>query len=301
MIWKIACALIAVILLSALGVLAFHRLGGGAPARPIAVAFPHPALGPDQACDPAPAFADAAARNAASLTSAPWSVFGRLEAGWETYAPLTTREIASACPPSAEGFAAALAAWQASQHLPAAGVMDEPTLQALRQVWLRRRPFVAATAHGVCPPPPPPDQLAVLRPEEAYGPQPIQLGVNVLVAYRALVAAARADSSAIRADRRLLTIFSGYRDPTVDAIRCAAAGDCGTITRANCSAHRTGTAIDIYLGEAPGLRPDSSADPNRLFQSRSPAYRWMVANADRFGFVNYPFEPWHWEWVGARP
>jgi hypothetical protein len=25
----------------------------------------------------------------------------------------------------------------------------------------------------------------------------------------------------------------------------------------------------------------------------------MVANAARFGFVNYPFEPWHWEWTGA--
>jgi zinc D-Ala-D-Ala carboxypeptidase len=21
----------------------------------------------------------------------------------------------------------------------------------------------------------------------------------------------------------------------------------------------------------------------------------------RFGFVNYPFEPWHWEWTGEPP
>ena len=33
----------------------------------------------------------------------------------------------------------------------------------------------------------------------------------------------------------------------------------------------------------------------------APAYRWLVANADRFGFVNYPFEPWHWEWTGEPP
>ena len=35
--------------------------------------------------------------------------------------------------------------------------------------------------------------------------------------------------------------------------------------------------------------------------SRTAVYRWMVANAARFGFVNYPFEPWHWEWTGEAP
>jgi D-alanyl-D-alanine carboxypeptidase len=32
--------------------------------------------------------------------------------------------------------------------------------------------------------------------------------------------------------------------------------------------------------------------------ARSPLYRWMVVNAGRFGFVNYAYEPWHWEWTG---
>ena len=27
--------------------------------------------------------------------------------------------------------------------------------------------------------------------------------------------------------------------------------------------------------------------------------RWLVANGHRFGFHNYPFEPWHWEWAPA--
>jgi LAS superfamily LD-carboxypeptidase LdcB len=26
----------------------------------------------------------------------------------------------------------------------------------------------------------------------------------------------------------------------------------------------------------------------------------MVTNADKYGFVNYAFEPWHWEWVGDK-
>ena len=86
-----------------------------------------------------------------------------------------------------------------------------------------------------------------------------------------------------------------------DAARCRAEGNCDGIVRARCSAHRTGLAADMYVGQAPGFGPDSSADPNRLFMTRTPTYRWLVANARRFGFVNYPFEPWHWEWTGESP
>jgi LAS superfamily LD-carboxypeptidase LdcB len=59
--------------------------------------------------------------------------------------------------------------------------------------------------------------------------------------------------------------------------------------------------MDIYLGSAPGYPPESSDDANRLYESRAPAYLWLVANAERFGFVNYAFEPWHWEWTGEPP
>jgi LAS superfamily LD-carboxypeptidase LdcB len=31
------------------------------------------------------------------------------------------------------------------------------------------------------------------------------------------------------------------------------------------------------------------------------AYRWLVSNARRYGFINYAFEPWHWEWTGEKP
>jgi LAS superfamily LD-carboxypeptidase LdcB len=26
------------------------------------------------------------------------------------------------------------------------------------------------------------------------------------------------------------------------------------------------------------------------------AYRWLVRNAERFGFCPYFYEPWHWEY-----
>ncbi len=115
-----------------------------------------------------------------------------------------------------------------------------------------------------------------------------------------MVAAAR-QSPVFHGDNRLFEIFSGFRSPTDDAARCAAEQNCQGVVRAACSPHRTGLAMDLFLGEAPGYTPDSSADANRLYLSRTSAYRWLVRNAPRFGFVNYPFEPWHWEWTGATP
>ena len=111
--------------------------------------------------------------------------------------------------------------------------------------------------------------------------------------------AARADEPAVAADHRLMSIFSAYRSPDYDAARCVRDNNCQGLTRAACSAHRTALAMDLYLGAAPGSAIDSSADVNRRFISQGVAYRWMVRNAGRFGFVNYPFEPWHWEWTGA--
>jgi hypothetical protein len=251
-----------------------------------------------EACERPATYAAAAAQNTQSKLAAAWSVFGRPETGWAIYAPLVAHEVGSDCPVESAGFARALAAWQSSRHIPASGVLDASSLTAMRLVWLARRPFVAQSEHGGCPPPPPAGQLVQARPDEGYELKPIQLQPQALEAWRAMVAAARGESGAIAADRRLLTIFSGYRDPVGDAAHCALSGACGTITRAFCSAHRTGLAMDLFVGAAPGYTPSSTDDPNRLYQSRTPAYLWLVANAARFGFVNYPFEPWHWEFIG---
>jgi hypothetical protein len=244
-------------------------------------------------------FAAAARDNASSLNQARWSVFGRPETGWAIYAPLTGHEIGTACAADTPAFAAALAAWRSAHGGPASGTMDAATLDALRLTWLERRPFLAASAPGSCPPAASAAELLTLRPQEGYEGMTIRLRPQALVAWRAMVAAARRESPAIAGDPRLLTIFSGFRDPAADALRCAAGG-CGRLTRASCSAHRTGLAMDLYLGSAPGFPPESAADANRLYESQTPAYRWLVANAARFGFVNYPFEPWHWEWAGAQ-
>lgn len=247
------------------------------------------------------AFSSAAAANAQSLRSMPINAFGRPEIGWEIYAPRVAQTVGSACAPDSSGFARALAAWQSGKAPPADGVVTEPLLLAMKAAWQAERPIAAVRGRGVCPDPPPESALETGHPGEGYGGKTVQLRRGAFAAYRDMVAAARAERPEIAADPRNLTIFSAYRSPEYDAARCARDGNCNGVVRATCSPHRTGLALDLYVGEAPGYGPDSSADRNRLAQTRTPTYRWLLANAHRFGFVNYPFEPWHWEWTGEAP
>jgi D-alanyl-D-alanine carboxypeptidase len=248
----------------------------------------------------APGWTDQAASNAASLRTLAWAPFRRPETGWEIYAPLVAREIATACPPDSSGFAARLAAFERRERLPVDGVLAESDFLRIKGLIQSRRPFLMSTLNAPCPDPPPPRALRASRPGEGYKGSDFRLARRALAAWRRMAAAARAEDPAIAADPDSLTVFSGYRDPAADAARCLAEGNCQGVVRAACSAHRTGRAVDLYVGQAPGYPPDSSADENRLFMSQGPAYRWLVRNADRFGFTNYPFEPWHWEWTGRR-
>jgi len=61
----------------------------------------------------------------------------------------------------------------------------------------------------------------------------------------------------------------------------------------NNSPHFTGRALDLYVGGS----PVDTKDSNRAIQVNTPAYRWLVENAERFGFRPYFYEPWHWEYV----
>lgn len=241
----------------------------------------------------------AAQANAASLPALPWSPFGRAETGWEIYVPLIQQEIATACPADSEGFAKAFAAWEQRAGMTADGVMDEVAFLSMKVTAQTKREFVRFTSTGACPETA--DLITAARLDEGYSGKQVWMRPAALTAFRRMAAAARAEVPEAKADPRFLTIFSGYRSPSADAARCQAEGNCDGIVRARCSAHRTGLAADIYVGQAPGYGPDSSADPNRLFMTRTATYRWLVANAGRFGFVNYPFEPWHWEWTGEAP
>ena len=239
-------------------------------------------------------FAVAARANGISARSLIWSPFRSEEIGWETYAPLIANEIATACAYDQPGFAAALAAWQRRNGPVADGVMTPAVFEAMRLRWHRARPFSKIKPED-CPPPT--TNLTYTRPTEAYGP-PMRLRPGALAAWRQMIAAARAEAPSVFSQPNALKIFSAFRDPEADAARCLIDQNCDGVRRTLCSAHRTGLALDIHVGMAPGGDPASTADFNRLAQSRTPAYRWMVRNAGRFGFVNYPYEPWHWEWTG---
>src|SRR5205085_1404913 len=61
------------------------------------------------------------------------------------------------------------------------------------------------------------------------------------------------------------------------------------------SPHFTGRALDLYVGG----EPVETKDANRAVQVQTNVYRWLVRNADKFGFRPYYYEPWHWEYVGT--
>jgi hypothetical protein len=250
------------------------------------------ASGPHQApadCTPGQ-WRDAAAANKATLFALDWSPFGRPERGWATYAPLLAHEIGARCPADSGGFAERYAAWQASQAFTADGVVKPQEFDRLRDALALRRPFVQQTTRGICPAAGEEGQLVTARADEGYGGKVVQLRPEALNAYRRMVAAARADGVPGR-----MLLISGYRGPHDEAARCEDNG-CNTLTQARCSAHRTGLAIDLSLEGAPGYDPVSTADENRRHMVGTVEYRWLVTNADRFGFRPYAFEPWHWEW-----
>ncbi len=241
--------------------------------------------------------------NGVSVQQLEWSPFGAAEYGWETYLPLVQRELETPCGPGTPAFAEALARFQDAHDLPMTGQFDGATFQVFRGVWQERRPFIMARVRGEeCPEAASQRDLGYLQLDEEHADRQTRLlRYDVLHAYRAMRAAARREVPEVAADPELLQIFSGWRDPAADAARCAAEGNCDGQRRAVCSPHRTGTAIDLYVGHVEGLGVDSTRPESRAYMSRGAAYRWLVANAHRFGFVPYVFEPWHWEWTGPTP
>ena len=253
-----------------------------------------------EVCDADPIeWAGPAFANRISWQRMEWTPFGQTEYGWETYLPLIQHELGTDCAPNSPVFARKLAEFQIGHGLPPTGWFDAATFQTFRGLWQERRPFIMSRVREEpCPEPPPLYQLGYLVESEEHADRLTRLlRRDVLDAYRRLVAAARAEVPEVANDPEMLQIFSGFRDPEADAARCAASGNCDGLRRAVCSPHRTGTAVDIYVGQLAGLGVDNTSAASRLHMTRSPTYRWLVKNAGRFGFTPYVYEPWHWEWI----
>ncbi|MFC3067808.1 D-alanyl-D-alanine carboxypeptidase family protein [Phenylobacterium soli] len=292
--------LLALLAVAAIGLVVVVRVTHRPAARPPASPAQPPSVASasaPQACDP-PAWRAAAQANARSLATLAWSPFGRAESGWRIYAAAVGRLIGSTCPPDTAGFAAAYGRWQQGQTLAPDGVFKPEEFERMKNRMALERPFVQFTSKGLCPGPPPPQALEAATAAEGYGGKVVSLRRGALAAYRRMVADARADGAVAGADD--FKLISGYRGPEEEAARCADGG-CNTVSKASCSAHRTGLAADIFLGRAAGSDPVSTDEANRKAIVATPAYRWLVTHADRYGFLNYPFEPWHWEWTGEPP
>lgn len=123
-----------------------------------------------------------------------------------------------------------------------------------------------------------------------------------------LLAAAEGDRSVMGQLRALSCHRSIIRQASVFCREHPDAGGDPDATRAisvappGHSEHSTAYALDFAVRPANGC-PDAEA-----CMAATPAARWLVANAPRFGFeMSFPggnkqhvkWEPWHWRWVGT--
>ena len=215
--------------------------------------------------------------------------------------------------PDERTFAEAVARWQRSQGLKGDGIIGP-------QTWARLRGSLATDDGGRPPASPGPTSFrptpvespgggrirdktepdrADLVPVTGFGAKRIELHRYAAEAWRALVDAARNDG--LR--EPLLLPVSGHRDvarqkrlwqEALDKYKSAEEAR-KWVAPPGGSPHHSGRAIDFYLGGK-----NSSGNVANL--RTLPAYKWLVANAARFGFYPYEREPWHWEYnPPARP
>jgi hypothetical protein len=238
-------------------------------------------------------FKSAAEANAQSVTTYHGPVFAVVENGWQTYVLQIQSLIDTACSVETEGFAARVAAFQAGHSLPASGKVDGPTLAAFRAQWQMKRTLYKAASRQPCPFTGR-DDLVRIDPADDLAANDPRLASEAYAAWKRMRAAAIADG-VITANSDLLKFVAAYRSPqrAAELVR----RNPNRTAQGLCSVHISGFAADLNVGHAPGYDAISSAAPNRLYQSQQPIYQWLVANASRFGFVNYVFEPWHWEYV----
>jgi hypothetical protein len=244
-------------------------------------------------------FAGAATRNNDLRFDLDWAFGGKQQRGWQLYVPLITRLIETEQDAPTPAFASALARWQQRAGLRPDGVLDDETLYRMVSSWQSAR----LKEKGY----PRPDQLVLAPASDFYDPsRPDELRHverETYAAYKRLVAAALADPTSglkgtaageLAPEEKYLKIVSSFRSREYQARLRAQSPHSGRAGLAVNSPHFTGRALDLYVGG----EPVETKDSNRALQVRTPAYRWLVKNADRFGFRPYYYEPWHWEYVG---
>jgi zinc D-Ala-D-Ala carboxypeptidase len=246
-----------------------------------------------------PANANAVAENAVLKNELSWTFGGKEQRGWYLYDLLIGKTLNTNAENVDVEFASAVAAWQKKRGLGASGVLDQSSWMALVAQWQSNRLKNRASAT--------PDQLITVPPSDFYDPSRApelrQVERETHAAYKRMLAAAIADpslnlkhtsSDELAPAERFFKIVSAFRTPQYQQELRRKSPNSGTAGLAvNNSPHFTGRALDLYVGGD----PVDTKDSNRAIQVNTPAYRWLVKNAERFGFRPYFYEPWHWEYV----
>ncbi len=90
---------------------------------------------------------------------------------------------------------------------------------------------------------------------------------------------------------------SGYRSGEAQA-QLRLTNGCPDVHSAPASACRVPTAIPGHSMHERGEAVDLTYRGQTIGSQASPAFRWLQANAARFGFHNLASEPWHWSTNG---
>lgn len=244
------------------------------------------------------AFTSAAEQNVSLRNELTWTFGGKQQRGWYLYDLLISDTLNTRDDSLTTDFAESLAAWKKKRGLSADGVLDEDALMAMVSQWqgnrLKNRTYAT------------PDQLLTAPTTDFYDPSRTaelrQVERNTYAAYKKMIAAAIADPalklahtapSELAAGEKYLKIVSSFRSREYQDNLRRQSPNSGSAGLAVNSPHFTGRALDLYVGGS----PVDTQDSNRAIQVNTPVYRWLVRNAERFGFRPYFYEPWHWEYV----
>jgi uncharacterized protein YcbK (DUF882 family) len=246
----------------------------------------------------ASSFAAAATTNATFRNELTWTFGGKQQRGWYLYDLLIGETLNHHDDSATTGFAESLAKWQKKRGLSADGVLNEDSLMAMISLWQSNRLKNRAYAT--------PDQLLTAPPADFYDPSRAdelrQVERATFAAYKKMIAAAISDPTLklahtapgeLASGEKYLKIVSSFRSRDYQDNLRRKSPNAGSAGLAVNSPHFTGRALDLYVGGS----PVDTKDSNRAIQVNTPVYRWLVRNADRFGFRPYFYEPWHWEYV----
>ena len=244
------------------------------------------------------AFSEAAAQNPLLRNDLIWTFGSKQQHGWYLYDLLIGQTLSMSHDASTNDFARSIANWQEQKGLNADGVLDESSWMALVAQWQSNRLTDKTPAT--------PDQLLTAPSADFYDPARLpelrQVERSTYAAYKEMVAAAIADPAlnlartpegGLAPTEKYFKIVSAFRSREYQEHLRQQSPNAGSAGLAVNSPHFTGRALDLYVGGD----PVDTKDSNRLIQVNSPAYKWLVHNAERFGFRPYFYEPWHWEHV----